>query len=123
MEHLYRELWGKDPQLPIVENVVLKIPMPQYGIRPGYKIPIEPAKMGRIFPSPGSSPVGEKEVKIIRVDSRVPVGKQKLLARSEYDDIIDKLALAEGKRFSASGALDTSAKRDFQVAGQPGCGM
>lgn len=69
IEHLYPELWGKDPKLQIVENVVLNIPILHYGIRPGNKILIEFAKISGIFTLLGSSLVGQTEFKIIPVEN------------------------------------------------------
>jgi len=123
MENLYEELWGKEPQLPIVENLILNVPSPRHGVRPGYKMPIELGTMDKVFPAPNPAHASRVPITIIRVKSRVPVGKQKLLVRTEYKHIMDKLVKSETERFSASGILGGFAKRDFKIAGQPGCGM
>ena len=61
--------------------------------------------------------------RIMKIASRVPVGKQAFLVREEYDGIISRLDNAEKKRFSSTGVLRDGVQMDYQLGGQPGCGI
>jgi len=121
MEALYEELWGK-PQSSIMEHFSQPIFEPQFAVPPGDIIDGPNTSKG-ISTQPHVSKTGELAVRIVTVTSRVPVGQGILLARYEYDRIINKLKWAETKRFSPEGTLLNNCKLDYNISGQPGSGQ
>ena len=75
-----------------------------------------------IVPSQLYTATSTEKITMMNVKSRVPVGKQDLFVRDEYDRVIKKLIEAEKKRFSVPGILNDGALLDYQVVGQPGSG-
>ena len=120
MEALYDEVWGKKQDL-VVQDLLVDILVPQYGIQAGKDLSPEPA-VKEPLGHPDLVKTETHQARIIRVCSTVPVGQSVLLVRSEYERLRFKLRWAESKRFSDTGVRQRGAQLDYQVSGQPGCG-
>jgi len=125
MQTLYRELWRK--ALPLTKDFRLRVPQPQLGIWPAYKVSLRSSVKDSFSLKQFESTQVEQVFKILDGQVELPCGMGKYLVRKEYEDIRCLLIDAEARKWAGvtenGGRPAGYARLDYNISGQPGAGM
>ena len=125
MENLYNELWRKNLEN-IIEDHSFAIYRPQHPGRPGYKIELKATGEDTILvPGTKFSKI-EKVFKVLKIESKLPCGINRLLVRPEFEATESALTKVELDKWTdidlETGLPANYVKLDFSIGGQPGSG-
>jgi len=127
MQDLFDKLWGTP--FPIIQEFMVQVPLANYGINPGYKIPMS-SKGKRTFAPPKFESKRDIELfQMVEVESNLPCGVRRLLVGREYCKVYEMLIETEAERWKGVRMDDIIPDEpehsclDYEISGQPGAGM
>ncbi|CUS10226.1 unnamed protein product [Tuber aestivum] len=123
MEDLYHELWGN--QSPRITDFTVPVPEVQYSPLPGFGIGLHPDEVNQFLP-PKVLASTEHVFNVLRVNSILPCGRNRLLVRKQFEIIESHLQHAASTKWNntdpSTGDPQCGTNLDYKVSGQPGIG-
>ncbi|KAG0640762.1 hypothetical protein HOY80DRAFT_1115969 [Tuber brumale] len=124
MQGLYDELWGT--QLPVIKDHKFSIPHPGHGFRLGYKVDLKEIGDGTFPDSEFEKGKEDKVFKVLKVKTKLPCGRYRLLVRQEFETIERDLSQIESDKWTntdpETGDPVEDLNLDYELGGQPGSG-